>query len=640
MAERGRRGSASNITVNNGLQIVNGRVTSTTINAGEQVVNGNATNTIVNSGGSQWVTGSASGTTVNVGGTQTVASGGSATGTTVSSGGIQNVSSGGSAAATTIAGGEQNVYGIAANTSITGDGTQNIHAGGTATDTTIFACVQNVSGGATASVTTVNSGGTQNVLASGAAIDTTVNSGGLQYVYSGGTASGTTVSGGGLMNIAAGAVIGGTTTVNGGTVALIGNGSYTIPTLAATGGTVRLAHGTNTGRSLTISSLSGNANFVINTDLAAGQADTITVSGGNSQNTLTVAYDPVYATGQNATGSASEHGAYTYTPTLTATTAGATTTWAVTALTVGGESETVRTAGDVAAGSLFTWRTENNNLTKRMGELRNATGEAGMWLRTYRGAQDIAGVDGRAVKQQYTALQGGWDRRTTRRDGNIYTGYAVGYLEGSSTFSRGSGEASSFTAGGYASWLGKKGHYADVIAKVGKFRNNYTSYLNDAANTKVDGSYESWGTSLSAEYGYRRQLKGGWYLEPQAELTVSRLNGMSYTTSDGTGIHNDAVNSCVGRLGLAVGRSVGDIHYYGKVSLAREFSAKAGITAASGGLAPVDMRQDLKENWLEFALGLTGKLGRRTDGYLEVTRTTGDKAKTPWQVNAGVRWSF
>ena len=54
----------------------------------------------------------------------------------------------------------------------------------------------------------------------------------------------------------------------------------------------------------------------------------------------------------------------------------------------------------------------------------------------------------------------------------------------------------------------------------------------------------------------------------------------------------------------------------------------------------MDMRQDLKENWLEFALGLTGKLGQHTDGYLELTRTTGDKAKTPWQVNVGARWSF
>jgi outer membrane autotransporter protein len=285
------------------------------------------------------------------------------------------------------------------------------------------------------------------------------------------------------------------------------------------------------------------------------------------------------------------------------------------------------------------WRTENNNLAKRMGELRNAGGEAGMWLRSYRGRQE-ATVGGRATNQQYTALQGGWDKKTAGADGTLFTGWTIGYLEGNSTYSRGTGDASSFSAGVYRSWLGSKGHYTDIIAKVGRVSNSYTNYLNDAGNTRVDGSFRSWGASLSAEYGYRRQLAGGWYFEPQAEVNYSRLNGAGYTTSDGTSIRNDAVNSLVGRLGLAVGRDTGKVHYYGKVSLAREFAAKAGITAASGGLAPVGTRHDLKESWLEFALGLSGKLGQRTDGYLEVTRTTGDKAKTPWQVNVGARWSF
>jgi len=48
----------------------------------------------------------------------------------------------------------------------------------------------------------------------------------------------------------------------------------------------------------------------------------------------------------------------------------------------------------------------------------------------------------------------------------------------------------------------------------------------------------------------------------------------------------------------------------------------------------------MKESWLEFALGLTTKLDKRVDGYLEITRTTGDKTRTPWQVNTGARWNF
>lgn len=671
-------GSATGTTIAGGIQEVNGSASGTKINNGgiQNVVNGNASGTTINNGGTQNVYGggSASGTTIS-GGSQIVFNGGSATGTTINSGGTQTVKGGGNASGTTIAGGIQNVSGSVSGTTITSDGTQNLYSGATATDTTIYACVQNVSGGATASATTIHSGGTQNVLASGTAVSTTVNNGGSQYVYSGGAASATTVNTGGIeyvysggtttntsvsggtLNLEAGAAVSGTTTLSTGTIALAGDGSYTIGSLTATSGTVKLAAGNTVGRNLTITNLSGSANFVINTNLATGMADTITVTTATAStaNTVKVNYDPTYLTGASASGAAtfatasggvtftaaaSEYGSYTYTPTLTSSTVGATTTWQVTALTVNGASETVKTGADVAGGSLVAWRVENNNLTKRMGELRNATGETGMWLRTYRGAQDIAGTAGRTTKQQYTALQGGWDRKVATGEDTAYAGWALGYLEGSSTYNRGTGDASSVSAGAYYSWLGNKGHYLDLIGKVGRLKNNYTSYLNNASNTKVDGSYENWGTSLSAEYGYRKQLKDNWYVEPQAEVTFSRINGANYTASDGTAIHNDAVNSLVGRLGVAVGRQVGSTHYYGKVSLAREFTAKASIMAASGGLAPVDMRQDLKESWLEFALGLTGKLGGRTDGYLEVTRTTGDKAKTPWQINVGARWNF
>ena len=61
---------------------------------------------------------------------------------------------------------------------------------------------------------------------------------------------------------------------------------------------------------------------------------------------------------------------------------------------------------------------------------------------------------------------------------------------------------------------------------------------------------------------------------------------------------------------------------------------------STGGLAPVTLDQDLKESWLEFALGLTGAVGKNTNGYLEISKTTGDTVKTPWQVNAGLRLSF
>lgn len=655
-------GNVISTTVNGGsLNVYGGNVTSTMMNGGTMTVtyfgSGSVNATILNSGGSQLVnSGEVSATTVNSGGVQNV-NGGTVIGTTVNSGGSQYVY-GGTANETTLRGGEQFVFnGTAVSTTISGG--RQIVSGGVASGTVINSGgLQGITSGGSATSTSVNAGGGQMVLSGGTAVSTIVNNSGEQAVGSGGTALGTIVQAGGLMNIDSGAQISGTTTLNGGTIALIGNsGSYAINYLVASSGNVRLAYSNTVGRNLTLNNLSGSANFIINTDLAAGAADTIIVSGGTSTNTLQVAYDPAYLTGQSITGSAtfatvsggsarftaaaSEYGAYSYTPTITSSTSGTTTTWTITQLAAAsGASETVYTSTDTIAANLLLWRTENNNLAKRMGDLRTAGGEAGVWVRTYRGAQEIANSGSRATKQQYTALQGGYDRKISRNDSSLFTGYAIGYLEGSNTYNRGNGEASSFTAGVYGSWLGNKGHFLDVIAKVGKLRNSYTNHLNNPTNTKVDGSYSNWGTSLSAEYGYHKQLKQNWYLEPQAELTYSRINGASYSASDGTRLRNDAANSFTGRLGVALGRETGQTHYYGKVSLVREFSANAAVSAANGSLAPVTYRQNMKDTWLEFALGLTTKLDKRADGYLEITRTTGDKAKTPWQVNLGARWSL
>lgn len=124
-------------------------------------------------------------------------------------------------------------------------------------------------------------------------------------------------------------------------------------------------------------------------------------------------------------------------------------------------------------------------------------------------------------------------------------------------------------------------------------------------------------------------------------LNLGRISAANYRTSDNTNVQNQSVNSVIGRLGLAIGRNPGKTNFYGKVSLARKFTANAKVTMSSGNLTPLSLEQNMKETWLEFAIGVTTTtINPRTNGYLEVTKTTGDKAKTPWQINVGARWNF
>jgi len=642
-------GSVTDTTINSGEQYVFGSATSTTLSGGWQYVNpgGVATSTTVSSGGGQVVYsgGSATDTTISSDGMQVVDSGGVVTSTTINSGGLEVVSAGGMDYSATIAsGGTQDVYGTANGTVISGTGaTQVVEAGGVVT------------------AADISNGGTQNVQAGGTATGTKVSSGGTQVVASGSVVSSTSATSGGTIWVLSGAELYGTTSLDGGGVYMgTSSGSYTVDNLALSGGAkVVLAYGTTTGNNLTISNLSGSGSFIINTDIANGASDTITITSatGTSTDTIAVSYDPSYASG-GTTGSATfatvsggsvtfaagaaDYGAYSYTPTLTSTTDSLTgvTTWAVTALTANGASETAYTSMDNVQGSMSLWRNEMNHLTRRMGELRDDSGNAGEWVRVYSGQNKINDSYTRDATNNYTGIQGGYDTKIRVAGGTLFRGYSVGYMDSSATYNRASGKGSMYTVGAYGSWLGDKGQYIDVIVKEGLLHNRYTSYLNNSSITAVDGDYSNWGTSLSAEYGVRTQLKNNWYLEPQSELTASHITSADYTTSDGTSVHNQGINSLIGRLGITAGKKTARGTVYAQMSVLREFNASAGVTMSSGGQSAVGVSESLKDTWLEYVLGWTTRLNKRTNGYFEVSKTTGDQVSTPWQVNAGMRWKF
>ncbi len=694
-------GAATGTTISGGTQYISvGGIVSAAkvLNSGQQYVEngGTAIGTIISSGGQQDVDsgGNTSGTVVSSGGTQFVNSGGTATSTTVYRNGAQTVFSGGAAFSTIVDGGRQELAGSAYGITIINAGRQNVGSGAFAGSTTIDSGTQFVYIGGSAANTTVNSGGTQHVsggsasgtvihdggtqhVSSGTATNTTIHNGGIQAVWRGVIVSNTTVNSGGMINLVEdGASLQGDTTLNQGTIQIFGlvDGVCEVSRLVVnSGGIVKLAAGAAVGNRLNIDDLQGAANFVINTDLAKGKSDKLEIknAANASGSTLQVAYDPGFVnnSGTSISGTAefatvaagdasftalpTDYGAYRFTPTVSSATDAGGTHWSVTGLTDGnnpdpggnpgnlGVSETMLTASDVITNNLTLWRSENSSLMRRMGELRNDSGKAGEWVRIYRGETETTSPGSRYTKATYTAIQGGYDKKHENyKGGTLYTGYTVGYLDASVGFNRGGGDVSNLTVGAYSSWLGDKGHFLDIIAKQGRLKNSYHNYLINPDNTKVTGSYHNWGSSLSAEYGFRQAQKNGWYLEPQAEISFSRVSSADYTASDGTRAHNSSLNSTVGRLGLAIGKTIPACSFYAKASIAKEFSANTKVTMSTGSLAPVTMEQDLKEFWLEFALGLNGPIGKNTNGYLEISKTTGDTVKTSWLVNAGLRMSF
>ena len=277
--------------------------------------------------------------------------------------------------------------------------------------------------------------------------------------------------------------------------------------------------------------------------------------------------------------------------------------------------------------SLMTWRQENNDMNKRLGEVRASEGNQGIWARMARG-QSKYGQQG--IKNQYNYYQLGYDSKISD---DWILGGAFTYTDGDSSYTNGSGTNKHTGFAVYGSNLRDDGSFIDLIAKYAHMKNDF-----DVNGGVGSGDYSTNGLSFSAEYGKRFHQEGYW-IEPQAELTYGRVSSADFTTKRGAKVHQDSMDSLVGRLGFSLGKDIKQGNVYVRASYLYDFQGDTSVTMSKGGAATT-FKTDLGGGWWEFGVGTNLDLGHDTHFYLDVETTAGGDVDTPWQWNAGVRYSF
>lgn len=277
--------------------------------------------------------------------------------------------------------------------------------------------------------------------------------------------------------------------------------------------------------------------------------------------------------------------------------------------------------------SLMTWRQENNDMNKRLGEVRASEGSQGIWARMARG-QSKYGAQG--IKNQYNYYQLGYDSKISE---DWILGGAFTYTDGDSSYTNGSGTNKHTGFAVYGSNLRDDGSFIDLIAKYAHMKNDF-----DVNGGVGSGDYSTNGLSFSAEYGKRFQQEGYW-IEPQAELTYGRVSSADFTTKNGARVHQDSMDSLVGRLGFSLGKDIKQGNVYVRASYLYDFQGDTSVTMSKAG-ATTPFKTDLGGGWWEFGVGTNLNLGHDTHFYLDVETTAGGDVDTPWQWNAGVRYSF
>lgn len=283
---------------------------------------------------------------------------------------------------------------------------------------------------------------------------------------------------------------------------------------------------------------------------------------------------------------------------------------------------------NLAAINLMTWRQENNDMNKRLGELRDSKGEHGIWARMVRGE-----VEYESIKNQYNYYQIGYDEKLST-DPNWTVGMFLTRTEGNSTFRTGSAENNHTGVGVYGSYLKDDGSFIDLVAKYARIDSDFN------ANGGVgSGDYNTNGYSISAEYGKRFEQGNGFWIEPQVELTYGTVGAVDYTTSNGAKVRQEGMDSLVGRVGFSLGKDIKAGNIYARASYLYDFDGETEVTMSHSGISDV-YEQDLGGGWFEVGLGANINLSDATHLYFDVEKTYGGDVATPWQWSAGMRWTF
>lgn len=293
----------------------------------------------------------------------------------------------------------------------------------------------------------------------------------------------------------------------------------------------------------------------------------------------------------------------------------------------------------------YTWRTENDKMLQRIGDLRENEGEeTGLWTRI-RGSR--IGRDGyRGFKNQYKVYEIGYDAKTEDNDRmKSFTGIALSYLDGKGYYADGQGTNQATSAAIYHTDIHKTGHYLDLVFRIRHMNERF--HTRDTVDTDIgpvtedhSASLDTTGLSFSAEYGRKKFMGKGWYVEPQTQWTLGYLGPVQYEMDNGTRVEQPGITSFVGRAGFNLGRQVNENSMvYLKANVYHEFGGHSPLHLYAGDES-LSFTDTFDDTWFEYGVGFAVKLGNGLSLYGDVEKTAGSHFYKDWQWNAGLRYSF
>lgn len=551
-------------------------------------------------------------------------------------------------------------------------------AGSSVTNTILNSSSQmNITNGATADKIEVNSsakvyigdksatnnatlyGGSLEVLSGGMADNTVINDG-YMIVEDGGTAKNQVVNGG-LLDVFAGGHVNGLT-INGGETVFEGDATVDGVTTVNAKGFVYL-HGNTTFNDLefnngslfsiyngtfkdiNVNTLNGNGTIVMNSNVAENQHDSLTINNGaGTVGIALIDYSstPVFKqdfklidgiAGENfyLVGGAADVGAFHYDLQKQGD------DWyLVKTLQL---SDTAVLAKNTYAATRSIMYSHMQNLNNRLGEVHTNKVD-GVWVRGMYRQLNLEFDDTSEADVDVSGVQLGYDYALNQ---NVFNRWLVGFYGGYSTedqsFDRnGSGDGKTYSFGAYTTMIAENGLYADISAAYYHHKQDIVSYLPHGA--QVDSSYDVDGYSLSLESGKRFEISNGYYVEPQAQISYTDFDNVSYRTSYNTLIEAYNQGSLLARAGVILGKRLDnqynmpiDVFVRGDFYSEMDNGHKVEV-------AGYTIEEDRSEEFVRLGAGMNLNTNKGQELYLGIGTIIGDKVKMPVDLSLNARFEF
>lgn len=280
-----------------------------------------------------------------------------------------------------------------------------------------------------------------------------------------------------------------------------------------------------------------------------------------------------------------------------------------------------------------------DRLNKRMGEARYLDGDDGLWVRL---RHDRIGKED-AFRSMNTMMELGYEWKAKgQKDGEHRQGVAFDYMRGTADYTNVMGDGDVRRAGVwlYDTWLGDKGHYTDYVLKYGHLSNDFDIFSEMGEEINGDYSNDVW--SASAEYGRKKDIGNEWYFEPQAQMQYAYVTSADYTTSQGTKVELDGIDSLIGRAGFRLGRdtSEGNTVYF-KADILHEFLGDQDIhaidTTTNGVLSTT---YENEGTWYDVGFGFSHRMGKDSYMFLDLEHSFGNDNDETYQINIGLSKAF